>query len=381
MNYRSASAADRFLPVRPAERRVHFTRAEAWRLAGFYAAIALLHVAGWGLYLYYSAGHPALVGLGFVAYMFGLRHAFDADHIAAVDDTVRFMLQKGRRPLGVGFFFSLGHSSVVLALAIAVVFAADWAKTSMPMLKEAGGLIGASVSGTFLLVIAVLNTVVLLGILRVWNLARRGTHSHDHLEDLLARRGLMNRLFGGRLTRVMRHSWQMYPLGLLFGLGFDTASEIGLLAMTAGASAGDLPLAGVLCLPILFAAGMTAMDTTDGVLMVKAYDWAFVNPLRKIFYNITLTSLSIGVALVIGLVQLLQVAGELLHLDGPFFSFVADIEFDVLGYVIAGVFVGGWLLSMALWKFGRIEAKYGDAHLHAHEHAHGGRTHTHEHFH
>ena len=383
MNYKTASAAaDRFLPVRLAARRAPFTRAEWWRLAGFYGAIALLHLAGWGLYLYYATDYPALVGLGFVAYMFGLRHAFDADHIAAVDDTVRFMLQKGRRPLGIGFFFSLGHSSVVLALAITVVFAANWAKTSMPMLKDMGGLIGASVSGTFLLVIAVLNFIVLLGILRVWGMARRGTHSHDHLEELLAKRGLMNRLFGGRLTRVMRHSWQMYPLGLLFGLGFDTASEIGLLAMTAGASAGNLPLPGVLCLPILFAAGMTAMDTTDGVLMVKAYDWAFVNPLRKIFYNITLTSLSIGIALVIGLVQLLQVAGTLLHLDGPFFTFVGDLEFDVLGYVIAGVFVGGWLLSMALWKFGGMDAKYGhDAHLHAHEHVHGERVHTHRHFH
>jgi high-affinity nickel-transport protein len=180
----------------------------------------------------------------------------------------------------------------------------------------------------------------------------------------------------------MKHSWQMYPLGLLFGLGFDTASEIGLLAMTAGAAAGNLPLAGVLCLPLLFAAGMTAMDTTDGVLMVKAYDWAFVNPLRKIFYNITITSLSVGVALVIGLVQILQVAIEMLHLSGPFFGFIAGLEFDVLGYVIAGVFVGGWVLSMALWKFGRIETRYGrDAHLHAHKHAHGDRTHVHKHFH
>jgi nickel/cobalt transporter (NiCoT) family protein len=383
LNYKTTSAAaDRFAPMPAVARRPAFTRNEWWRLTGFYGFIALLHVAGWGLYLYYSADYPALVGLGFVAYMFGLRHAFDADHIAAVDDTVRYMLQKGQRPLGIGFFFSLGHSSVVLALAVAVVFAAEWLKRGLPMMQDAGSLIGASVSGTFLLVIAALNFVVLLEILRVWGMARRGAHSHDHLEDLLARRGFMNRLFGGRLARVMRHSWQMYPLGLLFGLGFDTASEIGLLAMTAGASAGNLPLAGVLCLPILFAAGMTAMDTTDGVLMVKAYDWAFVNPLRKIFYNITLTSLSVGVALVIGLVQLMQVAIRVLELDGPFFAFVAGLEFDVLGYVIAGVFLGGFVLSMALWKFGRMETRYDrDAHLHAHAHAHGDRTHVHRHFH
>jgi high-affinity nickel-transport protein len=382
LNYKTTSAAARFAPLAPRARRASFTPDEWLRLAGFYGCIAALHIAGWGLYLYYSAAYPALVGLGFVAYMFGLRHAFDADHIAAVDDTVRYMLQQGQRPLGIGFFFSLGHSSVVLVLAVTVVFAADWVKRGLPMMKDAGGLIGATVSGTFLLVIAVLNFIVLLEILRVWGMARRGTHSHDHLEDLLAQRGFMNRLFGGRLTRVMKHSWQMYPLGLLFGLGFDTASEIGLLAMTAGAAAGNLPLAGVLCLPLLFAAGMTAMDTTDGVLMVKAYDWAFVNPLRKIFYNITITSLSVGVALVIGLVQILQVAIEMLHLSGPFFGFIAGLEFDVLGYVIAGVFVGGWVLSMALWKFGRIETRYGrDAHLHAHKHAHGDRTHVHKHFH
>ena len=251
MTYKSTSAsAARFLPLSARGSGVRFTGAEWLRLAGFYGVIVALHVAGWGLYLYYSAAYPALVGLGFVAYMFGLRHAFDADHIAAVDDTVRFMLQKGKRPLGIGFFFSLGHSTIVLLLAVAVVFAADWVKRGLPMMKDAGSLIGASVSGTFLLAIALLNFLVLLQILKVWGLARRGAHSHDHLEELLAKRGFLNRLFGGRLQRVMSASWHMYPLGLLFGLGFDTASEIGLLAMTAGASAGNLPIAAVLCLPL-----------------------------------------------------------------------------------------------------------------------------------
>ena len=382
MTYKTASATgDRLAPVPARPRHFAFTGHEWWRLAGFYGFIVALHVAGWGLYLYYSAAYPALVGLGFVAYMFGLRHAFDADHIAAVDDTVRFMLQKGKRPLGIGFFFSLGHSTIVLGLAVAVAFAADWVTRGLPMMKDAGSLIGATVSGTFLLVIAALNLVVLLEILKVWGLARRGAHSHDHLEDLLARRGFMNRLFGGRLTRVMNHSWQMYPLGLLFGLGFDTASEIGLLALTAGAAAGDLPLAAILCLPILFAAGMTAMDTTDGVLMVKAYDWAFVNPLRKIYYNVTITSLSVGVALVIGIVQLLQVAIDVGHLTGPFFDFVGGLEFDLLGYVIVGVFVGGWLLSIVLWKVARMDERYGTPHAHVHPHAHDGREHSHRHFH
>ena len=384
MTYKTTSAsAARLLPMSARGTALRFTGDEWLRLAGFYGFIVALHVAGWGLYLYYSPAYPALVGLGFVAYMFGLRHAFDADHIAAVDDTVRFMLQKGKRPLGIGFFFSLGHSTIVLLLAVAVVFAADWVKRGLPMMKDAGGLIGASVSGTFLLAIAALNFVVLLQILKVWGLARRGAHSHDHLEELLAKRGFLNRLFGGRLQRVMSASWHMYPLGLLFGLGFDTASEIGLLAMTAGASAGNLPVAAVLCLPLLFAAGMTAMDTTDGVLMVKAYDWAFVNPLRKIFYNITITSMSIGIAVVIGVVQLLQVAIDVWHPTGPFFDFVAGLEFATLGYVIVGVFLGGWALSVALWKFTRLgERPVAQPHLHMHEHVHdGGRAHSHRHFH
>lgn len=383
MTYKTTSlSAERFLPLSARGRTARFTRNEWLRLAGFYAFIVALHVAGWGLYLYYSAAYPALVGLGFVAYMFGLRHAFDADHIAAVDDTVRYMMQKGQRPLGIGFFFSLGHSTVVLVLAVVVAFAADWVKQGLPMLQDAGGLIGASVSGTFLLAIAALNLVVLLEILKVWGMARAGTHSHDHLEELLAKRGLMNRLFGNRLSRIMSRSWHMYPLGLLFGLGFDTASEIGLLAMTAGASAGNMPVSAVLCLPLLFAAGMTAMDTTDGVLMVKAYDWAFVNPLRKIFYNITITSLSIGVALVIGAVQLLQVAIDVWHPEGAFFAYVAELEFDTLGYLIVGVFIGGWILSMAIWKFARLgETPAAAPHAHMHEHAHGDRAHSHRHFH
>ena len=360
-----------------------FTRDEWIRLAGFYGVVALLHVAGCGLFLYYSSRHPALVGLGFVAYTFGLRHAFDADHIAAVDDTVRYLLQSGRRPLGVGFFFSLGHSTVVLALALAIIFAATAIKNNLPALQNVGGVIGAGVSGTFLWVIGILNFIVLLDILKVWREAKTGRHSHAHLEELLTRRGFMNRLFGGHLRRVVTHSWQMYPLGVLFGIGFDTASEVGLLAMTAGASAGDLPIAAILSLPVLFAAGMSAMDTTDGVLMVKAYQWAFVNPLRKIFYNITITSLSIVVAVVIGSIELLQLSIRMLDLHGPVFDFVGGLDFGILGYVIVGVFLTAWGVSACIWKFGRIEERYRHLHpLHAHEHAHDdGHRHSHRHFH
>ena len=348
-----------------------------------YGFIGLLHLVGWGTYLHYVSRHPQLVGLGFVAYMFGLRHAFDADHIAAVDDTVRFMLQKGKRPLGVGFFFSLGHSTVVLALSVGVAFAATAVKAQMPQLENIGAILGAGVSGIFLWTIGILNLFVLLDILKIWQTAKSGTHSHAHLEVLLQKRGLLNRLFGGRLQRLMNHSWQMYPLGLLFGLGFDTASEVGLLAMTAGASAGDLPVAAVLSLPVLFAAGMTAMDTTDGILMSRAYDWAFINPLRKIFYNITTTGLSVAVALGIGSVELLQVCIGMLDLRGPFFDFVASLNFGALGYLIVGMFLLAWALSVAFWKFGRIEQRYSlqaESHAHAHTHA-GGIEHFHDHLH
>jgi nickel/cobalt transporter (NiCoT) family protein len=366
-----------------ARRQLAFTRNEWARLLGLYGVIALLHGLGCGLFLYYSAHHPALVGLGFVAYMFGLRHAFDADHIAAVDDTVRYMLQKGKRPLGIGFFFSLGHSTVVLALAVAIIFAATAIKSELPTLQHLGGIIGAGVSGIFLWVIGILNVVVLLDILKVWRQARTGKHSHAHLEVLLSQRGFMNRLFGGRLQRVINHSWQMYPLGVLFGIGFDTASEVGLLAMTAGASAGELPVAAVLSLPILFAAGMSAMDTTDGVLMVKAYNWAFVNPLRKMYYNITITSLSIVAALIIGTIELLQVLGRALDLEGKLFAFVGGLDFGALGYAIVGMFLFAWGVSAVVWKFGRFEERYGHLHpVHAHEHAHdGGLSHAHKHFH
>ena len=364
----------------PVGRRIlDFSAQERTRLIALYGVVALLHGIGWGLYLHFAAHYPALIGLGFVAYLFGLRHAFDADHIAAIDDTLRYMLQNGKRPLSVGFFFSLGHSTVVVGLAIAIAVAAAAVKRDLPLLQNVGGVIGTCVSGLFLWIIGLLNLLVLLDILKVWHQAKTGTHSHIHLETLLAQRGLLNRLFRGRLQKLMNHSWQMYPLGLLFGLGFDTASEVGLLAMTAGASAGNLPLPAVLSLPILFAAGMTLMDTTDGVLMSKAYDWAFINPIRKIFYNLTTTGLSIAVALVIGSTELLQVLISVLGLHGSLFDVIAQFDVGSLGYVIVGLFLLAWGSSAAVWKFGRIEERYGGGgiaprHIPAHgkdsEHSH-----------
>jgi nickel/cobalt transporter (NiCoT) family protein len=348
------SATNVARPAAPSRGPLNFLPREWARIGALYGVVALLHGLGWGLYLHYAASYPALVGLGLVAYLFGLRHAFDADHIAAIDDTVRYMLREGERPLGVGFFFALGHSTVVAVLALAITLAAPAVTRQIPQLQSFGGVIGAGVSGLFLWVIGILNLLVLLDLLKVWQQARTGAHSHAHLEDLLARRGLLNRLFGGRLRRLLTRSWQMYPLGLLFGLGFDTASEVGLLAMTAGASAGNLPIAGVLALPILFAAGMTLMDTTDGVLMSKAYDWALLNPIRKIFYNVTTTGLSAGVALTIGSIELLQVLVRALRLHGGLYDTIEQFDFGVLGYVVVGLFLLAWGCSVAVWKLGLI---------------------------
>jgi len=361
--------------------RLWFTAGEWARLGGLYGFIAFLHILGWGLFVFYSAHYPTLAGLGVVAYLFGLRHAFDADHISAVDDTIRYMLQKGKKPLGIGFFFSLGHSTIVFALAVAIIFSAAAVKQELPQLQNMGGIIGASVSGVFLWIIGILNLLVLLDILKVWGQAKTGKHSHAHLDELLSQRGFMNRLFGGKLQKIINHSWQMYPLGLLFGLGFDTASEVGLLAMTAGASAGNLPVPAVLALPVLFAAGMSLMDTTDGVLMVKAYNWAFLNPVRKIYYNITTTALSVAVALVIGTIELLQVMINMLDLKGPVFNYVENLDFGIIGYVIVGIFLLAWGLSVGIWKFYRIEERYGTT-AHSHNHTHNtGVEHAHKHFH
>ncbi|MDD5001286.1 MAG: HoxN/HupN/NixA family nickel/cobalt transporter [Thiomonas arsenitoxydans] len=366
-------------------RALRFDRSEWMQLAGYYGVIVVLHIVGCGLYLYYAARYPAMIGLGLTAYLFGLRHAFDADHIAAVDDTVRLLVQERRKPLGVGFFFSLGHSTVVFLLALFTAFMVTAVKTHMPGMQHVGGLIGTGVSGTFLVLIGVLNLMILLDLLKVWSGARRGTHNHHHVDALLAKRGLFNRLFGGRLQRLIKHSWQMYPVGFLFGLGFDTASEIGLLAMTAGAATGNLPVLAVLSLPILFTAGMSAMDTTDGVLMTKAYGWALANPLRRIFYSISTTLLSVLVALVLGTVELLQLLIPAIGWRGRVPDAIVHLDFGDLGYVIVGLFLVAWLSSLGVWELGRrrrATQALAEPALHRHEHAHdNGHRHSHKHFH
>jgi high-affinity nickel-transport protein len=338
---------------------LHFTRAELARGGGFYGFIGLLHVLGWGFFLAYAHSFgAAYAGAGALAYTFGLRHAFDADHISAVDDTTRYLIQRGKHPLGVGFFFSLGHSTIVFLLSLALAFAARAVQSHMASLQAIGSVLGATVSGTFLWIVGLFNLVVLIGIWRAYQEMKRGTYNRERLEELLLQRGFMNRLLGSRFRNFVSDSWQMYPIGILFGLGFDTATEVGLLAITAGAaglstdgSGARLPVLGIIALPLLFAAGMSLMDTTDGVFMSKAYRWAFTSPLRKVYYNLTTTGLSVFVALAVGTIEYLQVV--------PFFHWLNALDFETMGYGIVAVFLLTWVCSVVLFKLRRIEERYG----------------------
>jgi high-affinity nickel-transport protein len=314
---------------------------------------------GFGLFLYYARHNPALAGLGTLAYTFGLRHAFDADHIAAIDNTTRKLLQDGKRSIGVGFFFSLGHSTIVFSLAAGLAIAAKTVNSRIPTFQDYGGYVGASVSGTFLVLIGVLNLLVLLDILGVFRRMKQGAFDEQKLEHALLNQGLMSRFLLRRVGGKIDRSWKMYPLGILFGLGFDTATEIGLLALAAGVATHHVPFLAVISLPIIFAAGMSLMDTADGAFMSHAYGWAFSNPIRKVYYNITVTSLSVAVALVIGTIELLQVTAAKFSLEGGFWSFLDNLDFGHIGYVVVGLFVVTWLLSLTLWKVRRIEHRWG----------------------
>ena len=335
------------------------TSAEWRRLGGFAGAVVFLHVLGFGLFLFYARHNPALAGLGSLAYTFGLRHAFDADHIAAIDNTTRKFLQDGKRSMGVGFFFSLGHSTIVLSLTAGLALAARTVNSRIPGFQDVGGTIGTSVSGTFLLLIGLLNLFVLMDILGVFRRMKQGQYDEQKLEDALQSQGLMSRFFLKRVGNRIDASWKMYPLGILFGLGFDTATEIGLLALAAGVATHHVPFLAVISLPIIFAAGMSLMDTADGAFMSHAYGWAFSNPVRKVYYNITVTSLTVTVALAIGMIELLQVTAAKFSLDGGFWTFLDGLDFGKIGYVVVGLFIATWLFSITLWKARRIEQRWG----------------------
>jgi high-affinity nickel-transport protein len=341
-----------------------FDPAERRRLGGFGLAVAIIHVVGWGTLLYYGAGHPAFLALGGLAYTFGLRHAFDADHISAIDNSTRKLLAEGRRPVGVGFFFSLGHSTVVFLIAIALGLAVrslvDSVVSDHGQLRSIGGLIGTSVSGLFLVAIGILNLVVLLDIVGVYRRMRSGEYDRRSLQEELVAGGLMSRIFG-RLFKVVTQSWHLYPIGFLFGLGFDTASEVALLAISAGAAAQHLPFLAVVSLPLIFAAGMSLMDTADGAFMAKAYAWAFSNPVRKVFYNLSVTGLSVFVALFVGVVELLQVLIGQLRLAGQPWAAIGALNFANMGFIIVGAFVVVWLGAFTVYKVRRVEERWGAA--------------------
>jgi len=334
--------------------------------------VLALHVAGFALLIAAVAAHQAAVGrsgafaigTGVTAYVLGLRHAFDADHIAAIDNTTRKLMAEGQRPMSVGFWFSLGHSTIVFSLAflfaLGVRTLGGQVRAGDSTLHSLGDWIGTGVSGTFLYVIAGLNLVVLWGIFKVFLEMRAGSYDEQELEQQLRRRGLMNRFFG-RLGGAISRPWQMYPLGLLFGLGFDTATEVALLflaAGAAGAAGAGLPVYAILCLPLLFAAGMSLLDTIDGSFMNFAYGWAFSKPVRKVFYNLTITGLSVAIALVIGTIELSGLLARRLGAEGSFWSWWENIDIGTLGVIIAGLFVAAWVLALTIWRLGRIEERW-----------------------
>jgi len=328
---------------------------EGVRIAIIVALIAGMYAVGIALLLTYAPGHDGFVGTAMLAYTLGLRHAFDADHIAAIDNTTRKLRHDHhRRPVGVGFFFSLGHSTVVLVLTVVGALVTH----AVPNIGDSTGFIGASVSGLFLWIVGLLNLAVLLDIARVASRMRAGAYDETGLEEMLGPRGLLMRLGLDRLFRFVTRSWQMLPVGLLFGLGFETATEIALLALGAGAAVAGLPVTAMLALPILFAAGMSTVDTIDGIMMAHAYDWALRRPVRKVFYNLTITSLSVIVALLVGTVQLLHVAIALLDLKGGFWRWIEGLDFQVLGYAMAVLFLATWLVSLLLWRVLRIEERW-----------------------
>jgi high-affinity nickel-transport protein len=349
--------------------RSRLTRRE-WRAVGGMSAVVVgLHVVGWGVLLgvvvpaHYVLGSQVFgLGLGVTAYSLGMRHAFDADHIAAIDNTTRKLMAEGRRPLSVGFWFSLGHSSVVTAmfvlLAAGVRALAGQVEDKDSTLQHVTGVVGVAVSGTFLLLIGLVNVGVLRGILGVWRGMRAGSYDEAALEAHLNNRGFLARLLG-RVTRAVGRPWHMYPVGLLFGLGFDTTTEVSLMVLAGGTAAFALPWYAVLTLPVLFAAGMSLLDTVDGSFMNFAYGWAFSQPVRKVYYNLTVTGLSVAVALIIGGIELISIAVDKLHVTSGPLAAVGGLNMDSVGYAILGLFALTWAGAVLVWRFGRIEQRWG----------------------
>ncbi|WP_316196508.1 MULTISPECIES: HoxN/HupN/NixA family nickel/cobalt transporter [unclassified Bradyrhizobium] len=322
-----------------------------------YAALITTNVAAWTWALVQYAGQPVLLGMASLAYSFGLRHAVDPDHIAAIDNVTRKLMQEEKRPISTGLFFALGHSTVVIIASLLVACSIAALDAKFSWFKEIGGLVGIGVSAAFLIVIALANLVILLSIYRAFSATRRGQQvTDDALNDLLLRRGPISRTLRS-LFAIVTKSWHMYPLGFLFGLGFDTATEVSLLGLSATQASSGLPVWSTLVLPALFTAGMSLVDTTDGVVMVQAYGWAFTNPIRKLYYNLTMTSISVVVALLIGGIELISLVADKWDLHGGGWSLVDQISqhFGIMGYFIIGIFVIGWLMSVLIFRLGHLD--------------------------
>jgi high-affinity nickel-transport protein len=347
---------------------------ELGRLAAMFGVILAINALGWGIYVldvlphhfsYQGEGGSRGLGVGLgvaiTAWFLGFRHAFDADHISCIDNTTRKLMADGKRPLGSGFFFSFGHSTIVVAVGVGITIAARAVFGAVvnpsSTFETAGGAVGTLVSAGFLYLIAALNLVVLAGIFKVFRDMRRGTYDEAELEAQLQARGLMYRFFG-RFMRSINHTWQLYFVGLVFGIGFDTATEVVLLAATAYAAIQGLPYYAVLALPFLFSGGMMLFDTLDGAFMNVAYGWAFARPVRKVYYNLVITGLSIGAAFIIGTIEILGILTTEAHLSGGFWSVMANFNINVAGFCIAGLFVGVWAVALAYWKWGDVEARW-----------------------
>ncbi|MGJ4844783.1 HoxN/HupN/NixA family nickel/cobalt transporter [Leifsonia sp. Le1] len=352
----------------------HALTAREWvSVAGMAGVVIALHVAGWCALTWAVAPQNLPLGssqvfgtgLGVTAYVLGLRHAFDADHIAAIDNTTRKLMRTGDRPLSVGFWFSLGHSSIVFGLCLLLAagiraVAGDVGADASP-LHSVLGLIGTSVSGGFLWIIGILNLVVLAGIVKAFRRIRHGEHDDAAFDEQLNNRGVLNRFFG-RATRFITKPWQMYVVGLLFGLGFDTATEVSLLVLASGAAAFALPWYAILTLPVLFAAGMSLLDSIDGCFMNFAYGWAFARPIRKVYYNLVITALSVGVALVIGTIELVSILVEKAGITSGPLATIGHVDLNNVGYAIVLVFAVTWIVAVAVWKYARIEERWSTAH-------------------
>ena len=346
-----------------------WTRGEIRSVLGMSAFVAFLNVLGWGVLVWvvaperYALGSQGIfgVGLGVTAWLLGARHAFDADHIAAIDNTTRKLVGEGRAAQGTGFWFSLGHSSVVfglsLVLAVGVRVVADPVADENSQLQHALGVTGSLVAGSFLVVIGLMNLSALRGVFHLFQHVRAGELDDAALEHHLHSRGFIARLFRGSMARVTK-PWHLYPVGLLMGLGFDTATQVALLVLAGGAAAWTLPWYAVMTLPVLFAGGMAFFDTIDGVFMAHAYKWAFLKPVRKVYYNLTVTTLSVLVALVVGGIVLAQLAADELHATSGMLGWVADWDLQVVGFTIAGIFLVVWATSVGVWKLARLEERY-----------------------